>query len=119
MTEPFIQRMWRNNNPRPDGLDILCKAGTLVLFNNSNVHAGTVRTTPRPRRTLGMSFYAELQARVGAALRDNENYTNTILAQGVGRFVSKYPDILRWVPIVVNKRKQEVARQALASAPKL
>lgn len=114
LTEPFIDQMWRNNNRRPDGVDVLCQAGTLVLFNNSNVHAGTVRTTPRPRRTLGMHFYPELQAQVGAAMRDKDG-SRTTLASGVGRFVGDYPDILRWVPTVLEK-KEEAAKGALKGA---
>ena len=117
LMEPFIERMWRNNNLRPDGVDVLCKAGTVVLFNNSNVHAGTVRTTQRPRRTLGMHFYPELQAQVGAAMRDKETNSSEVLAKGVGRFVGEYPDILRWVPIVMG---QKATREtATAVAPKL
>jgi ectoine hydroxylase-related dioxygenase (phytanoyl-CoA dioxygenase family) len=116
LTEPFIAQMWRNNNLRPDGVDVLCKAGTLVLFNNSNVHAGTVRTTQRPRRTLGMHFYPELQAQVGAALRDKDIESGAILARGVGRFVSEYPDILRWVPIVLD---QKPTKHRATVAPKL
>jgi ectoine hydroxylase-related dioxygenase (phytanoyl-CoA dioxygenase family) len=106
IVEPFIEKMWRNNNRRPDGVDMLCEAGTLIFFNNSNVHAGTVRQTPRPRRTLGFHFYPELRAQLGAAVRHHDNAGTSggpvgVLERGVGRFVDDYPELLRWVPTVV------------------
>jgi hypothetical protein len=123
LKEPFIEQMWRNNNVRPDGIDMLCTAGTLVLFNNSNVHAGTVRTTPRPRRTLGMHFYPELQAQIGAELRGDADHEEGVirrLENGVGRFVSRYPSQLRWVPMVLDKQREAAAAAAVAAAqPKL
>ena len=36
LTEPFIEKMWRNNNRLPEGRDVLCKAGTVVLWNVSD-----------------------------------------------------------------------------------
>jgi hypothetical protein len=42
ITEPFVERMWRNAYI-PAGVDVCAKAGSAVLVNNSNIHAGTVR----------------------------------------------------------------------------
>ena len=62
--EPFIERMWRNRPGsmmsdeiqdgvgRPDGLDIIGKAGTAIVTNACNIHAGTVRQSSRPRRSI-------------------------------------------------------------------
>ena len=38
------------------GVNIYGRAGTAVIFNNSSYHAGTVRQTPRPRRTLHVRY---------------------------------------------------------------
>eukprot|EP01043_Picozoa_sp_COSAG02_P029558 COSAG02_NODE_1844_length_10683_cov_622.961357_10_plen_215_part_00 len=48
LTEPFVDHMWRNRSrhemhlARP-GVDICAKAGDVILLNNTNIHAGTVR----------------------------------------------------------------------------
>lgn len=63
IVEPFTDTsragrgMWRNLH-RPDGLDIALEAGTCVLWNNTNIHAGTVRQSARPRRLLALTFNA-------------------------------------------------------------
>jgi ectoine hydroxylase-related dioxygenase (phytanoyl-CoA dioxygenase family) len=49
--------MWRNQH-LPAGLDIELAAGTAVVWNNTSVHAGTVRQTARPRRLLALTFDA-------------------------------------------------------------
>ena len=119
--EPFIQKMWRNNNRRSDGVDVLCEAGTLVMFNNSNVHAGTVRQTPRPRRTLNFHFYPELQAQIGAAVRHKEAPGTSggpvqVLENGVGRFVDTFPDVLRWVPMALAEMRAPQENAAASSS---
>jgi hypothetical protein len=48
ITEPFIEQMWRNAHI-PEGVDVCAKAGSAILVNNSNVHAGTVRSSPTER----------------------------------------------------------------------
>jgi len=75
------------------------------------------RQTPRARRTLGFSFYAELQAQMGSAVNGTRTGTTggpvQVLEKGVGRFVDAFPDVLRWVPMaVIEMRAQEKAEQA-------
>ena len=62
--EPFTKRMWRNRPGsmlsddildgvgRSDGVDILGPAGTAIVTNGSNIHAGTVRRSMRARRSI-------------------------------------------------------------------
>ena len=64
--EPFNAggRMWRNRPGsmlsddiedgvgRPDGVDVLGPAGTAIITNGCNIHAGTVRQSDRPRRSV-------------------------------------------------------------------
>ena len=38
------------------GIDIYGKAGTAIVVNSANVHAGTVRQTPHERRTLHIYY---------------------------------------------------------------
>ena len=38
------------------GVNIYGRAGTAVVFNNSSYHAGTVRQTQRPRRTVHVRY---------------------------------------------------------------
>lgn len=64
LVEPFIERMWRNRPGsalsdeildgvgRQDGLDVFGKAGTAIVTNASNIHAGTVRQSLRARRSI-------------------------------------------------------------------
>ena len=69
--------------------------------NNCNIHAGTVRQTPRPRRSLGMTFYTSADPPLAAARRarpDDGRADKT--PQFWERFVCKFPDLLRWVPMV-------------------
>jgi ectoine hydroxylase-related dioxygenase (phytanoyl-CoA dioxygenase family) len=89
--------MWRNTNALPNGVDVLCRAGAVVIWNNSNIHAGTVRQTSRPRRSLGMTFYSQLAPPLAAArTKGRPDKTPEFWA----RFVGKHPDLLRWVPMV-------------------
>jgi hypothetical protein len=37
---------------RPDAVDILAPAGTAIVTNACNIHAGTVRQSERPRRSI-------------------------------------------------------------------
>ena len=37
---------------RPDGVDVLGPAGTAIITNGCNIHAGTVRQSHRPRRSI-------------------------------------------------------------------
>jgi hypothetical protein len=98
----------------------MCKAGTMVLWNNSNVsdsstalfaapgflsvsasltitscyvqiHAGIVRQTLRTRRTLGMQWYSELPAMLAATGSTTSNETREIRRRGIGRFVEEHP----------------------------
>lgn len=39
---------WRNAWIK-EGVDILCEVGDVIVLNNSNIHAGTVRTTDQHR----------------------------------------------------------------------
>ena len=54
LTEPFVDGMWRNRArdamhlARP-GVDIGARAGDVILINNTNIHAGTVRAGPSQR----------------------------------------------------------------------
>jgi hypothetical protein len=54
LTEPFVDTMWRNRNrdamhlARP-GVDVCARLGDVILVNNTNIHAGTVRAGS-PRR---------------------------------------------------------------------
>ena len=41
---------------RETGTDIHAPAGTIVVQNNLNLHAGTVRTSVRPRRTIHLQI---------------------------------------------------------------
>ena len=41
---------------RETGTDIHAPAGTIVVQNNLNLHAGTVRTSTRPRRTIHLQI---------------------------------------------------------------
>jgi hypothetical protein len=62
--EPFIERMWRNRPGsmlsddimdgvgREDAVDVLGPAGTAIITNASNIHAGTVRQSLRARRSI-------------------------------------------------------------------
>jgi hypothetical protein len=62
--QPFTERMWRNRPGsmmsdevqdgvgRPDGIDCVGPAGTAIVTNACNIHAGTVRQSPRPRRSI-------------------------------------------------------------------
>ena len=62
--DSFRERMWRNRPGsalsddikdgvgRADGFDVLGKAGTAIVTNGSNIHAGTVRQSDRPRRSI-------------------------------------------------------------------
>ena len=62
--QPFTERMWRNRPVsmlgdeiadgvgRPDAVDILAPAGTAIVTNACNIHAGTVRQSERPRRSI-------------------------------------------------------------------
>ena len=63
--QPFNNgRMWRNRPGsmlsdeipdgvgRPDGVDVLGPAGTAIVTNGCNIHAGTVRQSERPRRSV-------------------------------------------------------------------
>jgi ectoine hydroxylase-related dioxygenase (phytanoyl-CoA dioxygenase family) len=62
--EPFTDRMWRNRPGsmlsddimdgvgRQDSVDVLGPAGTAIVTNASNIHAGTVRRSQRPRRSI-------------------------------------------------------------------
>lgn len=101
LTDPFIKKMWRNNNVRHDGVDVLCPPGTIVIFNNCSIHAGTVRQTTQPRRVLGMSFYSQLESQLasvarglrGKNLMDGSHTSELFWA----RFLEKYPHLLRWV----------------------
>jgi hypothetical protein len=48
LTEPFVDHMWRNRSRHDmhlhrSGVDIYAKAGDVILLNNTNIHAGTVR----------------------------------------------------------------------------
>ena len=48
LTEPFVDRMWRNRSRHEmhlarSGVDILAHTGDVILINNTNIHAGTVR----------------------------------------------------------------------------
>ena len=64
IVEPFIDRMWRNlpgsalsdeimdGVGRQDGYDVLGKAGTAIVTNASNIHAGTVRQSLSARRSI-------------------------------------------------------------------
>ena len=64
IAEPFIERMWRNRPGsalsdgvmdgvgRNDGYDVLGKAGTAIVTNASNIHAGTVRQSLSARRSI-------------------------------------------------------------------
>ena len=42
--EPFIEEMWRNAHLE-SGVDVVANAGDVIIMNNSNIHAGTVRST--------------------------------------------------------------------------
>ena len=58
-----------------------------------------------------MHFYPELQAQVGAALRNKDAAGTSggpaaMLTRGVGRFVASYPDLLRWVPTVLDQMRE-------------
>ena len=69
--------------------------------NNCNIHAGTVRQTPHPRRSLGMTFYTSADPPLAAARRarpDDGRADKT--PQFWERFVRKFPELLRWVPMV-------------------
>lgn len=60
----FTDRMWRNRPfsmlsdgiedgvGRRDAVDILAPAGTAIVTNACNIHAGTVRQSARPRRSI-------------------------------------------------------------------
>ena len=52
---------WRNTQRLDGAVDIVCKAGDAIVFNNHNYHAGTVRQTPHHRRSIGFDYgHAEL-----------------------------------------------------------
>ena len=70
--------------------------------NNCNIHAGTVRQTPHPRRSLGMTFYTSADPPLAAARRarpDDGRADKT--PQFWERFVGKFPELLRWVPMLL------------------
>ena len=63
----FLQRAeqpfpyWRNTQRLPGAVDINCRAGDAIVFNNCNYHAGTVRQTPHHQRSFGFDYgHAEL-----------------------------------------------------------
>lgn len=47
---------WRNDQRLPGAVDISCRAGSAIVFNNHNFHAGTVRQTPHHRRSFGFDY---------------------------------------------------------------
>jgi ectoine hydroxylase-related dioxygenase (phytanoyl-CoA dioxygenase family) len=52
---------WQNNQILPGAVDICCRPGDAIVFNNHNYHAGTVRQTQRHRRSIGFDYgHAEL-----------------------------------------------------------
>ena len=55
VTGQFIVDSWRNMH-LPEGVDVHVNAGDVLLLNNSNIHCGTVRTTPQPRRDVNLGF---------------------------------------------------------------
>ena len=55
ITGPFMEQMWRNRY-FPEGVDVCAKAGSVVLVNNSNIHAGTVRSSPTERVDFRFDF---------------------------------------------------------------
>ena len=46
--------MWRNTHRMEGAVDVTVPAGGAVVFNNCNMHAGTVRRTDRHRRSFGL-----------------------------------------------------------------
>jgi ectoine hydroxylase-related dioxygenase (phytanoyl-CoA dioxygenase family) len=53
----FYQRSSRSSSPVAGSVavDVHCSAGDVIILNNTSIHAGTVRNTPRVRRTLFMT----------------------------------------------------------------
>ena len=64
--DEFSATMWRNVEREHDAVHIHAPAGTAIVVNNSNIHAGTVRQTPTPRYTLRVD-YAHSSAEWGGA----------------------------------------------------
>ena len=75
---------WQNNQILPGAVDIACRAGDAIVFNNHNYHAGTVRQTIHNRRSIGFDYgHAELTPPSHAADRFER------------RVVARYPKLLR------------------------
>ena len=54
--EVWVDAYGRELSRLVGGVNIYGRAGTAVIFNNSSYHAGTVRQTPQPRRTLHVRY---------------------------------------------------------------
>lgn len=48
VADDFIRDQWRNRH-MPEGVDCVARAGDVIIINNNNIHAGTVRQTEAQR----------------------------------------------------------------------
>ena len=82
---------WRNTERLPNAVDISCAAGSAIVFNNHNYHAGTVRQTTRHRRSFGFDYgHASLCTPEG-----NTPARGTIECER--RLIERYPSLLGYL----------------------
>lgn len=111
LTEPFVDTMWRNRSrdsmhlARP-GVDICARAGDVIILNNVNIHAGTVRAgSPMridfrldygPRGQAGQALVGELRHGLG------EHARATSYSGGARpippRLAAKWPELIDTAP---------------------
>ena len=108
LTEPFVDTMWRNRTrdsmhlARP-GVDICARAGDVIIINNTNIHAGTVRAGSPMRIDFRLDYAPrgwETQAVIGELPHGPGGEQARAASYGGGgrpippRLAAKWPDLI-------------------------
>jgi hypothetical protein len=110
ITEDFVaDGMWRNRDfyqrssspvAGSVAVDVHCSAGDVIILNNTSIHAGTVRSTPRVRRTLFMTCGHKGRS---LARPSSQYFAARLLAANAHLFDTEtepIPTPVPWVPLL-------------------
>lgn len=84
------------------GVDVVGKAGTVIIQNNHNLHSGTVRQSERPRRTIHCVYHNLTDEAVATSLapaqeEKEEEGGSPAATTAAAQFLAQVPEHQQWM----------------------